>query len=148
MNWRCCAGLPVSSGQPSKVRAQVGDRFTPAGKRAVVEFRVTVGLGQDSADVAVLEDRAAVLQDSVDALSGDVDVVDLVKAAVRLVLAVEAEDALAAAHRALGSLDSALATAALSAPASILTVEAEAIPSPSQDHPLRPHAAHSRGSDG
>jgi len=129
------------------VRAQVGDRFTPAGKRAVVEFRVTVGLGQDSADVAVLEDRAAVLQDSVDALSGDVDVVvvvDLVKAAVQLVLAVEAEDALAAAHRALGSLDSALATAALSAPASILTVEAEAIPSPSQDHPLRPHPARAR----
>ncbi len=83
----------------------------------------------------------------VDALSGDVDVVvvvDLVKAAVQLVLAVEAEDALAAAHRALGSLDSALATAALSAPASILTVEAEAIPSPSQDHPLRPHPARGR----
>jgi hypothetical protein len=115
-----------------------------------VEFRVTVGLGQDSADVAVLEDRAAALQDSVNSLPeglGGVVVVDLVKATVQLVLAVEAEDALAAAHQALGTTGGALQAAALPAPASILTVEAEAIPSPSQDQPLRPHAAHSRGSD-
>lgn len=115
-----------------------------------MEFRVTVGLGQDSADVAVLEDQAAALQDSVDCLpegGGGVVVVDLVKAAVQLVLAVEAEDALDAAHQALGTVGRALMAAALPAPASILTVEAEAVPSPSQDHPLRPHAAHSRESD-
>ncbi len=55
----------------------------------LVEFRVTVGLGQDS----------------VDALSEGVGVVvvGLVKAAVQLALAVEAEDALDAAHQALGT---------------------------------------------
>jgi len=73
-------------------------------------------------------------------------VVHLVKAAVQLVLAVEAVDALAAAQRA-SCAGRALQAAALTAPGSIVTVEAEAAPSPSQDHRLRPHRAHGRERD-
>ena len=48
-----------------------------------MEFRVTVGLGQDSVDVATLESRAGAWQERVRALSageGGVVVIDLVKA--------------------------------------------------------------------
>ncbi len=109
-----------------------------------MQFRVTVGLGQDSVDAAVLENRAAVLQQRVGGQgegAGSVVVVDLVKAAVQLVVVVQAEDALAAAQRALQDAGRGLEEAELSAPGSIVTVEAEAIPAPAQDHPLRPHPA-------
>jgi len=96
-----------------------------------VEFRVTVGLGQDSVEVATLEGRAAALQQHVAALpdgGGAVVVVDLVKAAAQLVVNVDAGDALAAAAQALQLADEGLQAAGLDAPGSVVTVEAEAVP--------------------
>ena len=110
-----------------------------------MEFRVTVGLGQDSVEVATLEGRAAALQQHVAALpagGGGVVVVDLVKAAAQLVVNVDAGDALAAAARALQLADEGLQAAGLDAPGSVVTVEAEAVPAPAQDQVLRPHPAH------
>jgi len=109
-----------------------------------VEFRVTVGLGQDSVDGAELEGRATALQDCLAAVDqgAGVVVVDLIKAALQLVLAVNAADALGAAQQALDAAGRALRDAGLSAPGSIVTVEAEAVPAPTQDHLLRPHPAH------
>ncbi len=109
-----------------------------------MEFRVTVGLGQDSVEVATLERRAVALQNAVAALpdgAGAEVVVDLVKAAAQLVVAVRADDALGAAERALQLTGQGLRTADLRAPGSIVTVEAEAVPPPAHDQILRPHPA-------
>jgi hypothetical protein len=108
-----------------------------------VVFRVTVGLGQDSVDAAVLEGRATALQGGLDAVDeGAVVVVDLVKAALQLVLSMHADDAVDAAQQALRAASGALRDAGLDAPASMVTVDAEAVPAPTQDHLLRPHPAH------
>lgn len=107
-----------------------------------MEFRVTVGLGQDDVDVAVLEGRADALQGAVAELPGGAGaevVVDLVKAAVQLVVAAQADDALAAAAQALHLTGQGLREAGLGAPGSIVTVEAEAVPPPAHDQILRPH---------
>ncbi len=107
-----------------------------------MEFRVTVGLGQDSVDAEALEARAAALQEVVtehDDRRAKVVVVDLVKATVQLVLPVHAQDALAAAVQAVKAARRWVEAAGLTAPASIVTLEAEAVPAPAQDHQLRPH---------
>lgn len=108
-----------------------------------MEFRVTVGLGQDSVEVDTLERRGAALQECVRAQPGAADavvVVDLVKATTGLVVAVDAEDALAAAAQVLALTRQGLAGAGVGAPRSIVTVEAEAVPGPAHDQVLRPHA--------
>lgn len=108
-----------------------------------MEFRVTVGLGQDSVDAAVLEARAAALQEVVAEHAdrgGAVVVVDLVKATVQLVLLVQGDDALTAAHQALQAASRGVRAAGLSAPATMVILEAEAVPVPTQDHLLRPHS--------
>lgn len=113
-----------------------------------MEFRVTVGLGQDTVEAAVLEDRAAVLQERIIGLpegAGAVVVVDLVKATEQLVLVVHAEDALTAAQQALQTAGRGLQQAGLGAPGSIVTVEAEAVPAPVPDHLLRPHPVQDGG---
>ena len=102
---------------------------------------MTVGLGQDSVDPQVLDERASALQRSV---SGDGDpaavvVVDVIKAAIQLVLAVPADDALSAARAALQTAEQGLQLAALDRPHSIAVVEAEAVTAPVADVPLRPH---------
>lgn len=107
-----------------------------------VEFRVTVGLGQDSTDPVVLGDRAAQLQRSAAGLGGGTDpivVVDLVKAALQVVLAVDAADALTASQRALAAAGRSLHEAQLEAPTTVVTLEAEAVPAAAQDLPLPPH---------
>lgn len=107
-----------------------------------VEFRVTVGLGQDSMDPGVLGDRAARLQQSAAGPGSGTDsvvVVDLVKAAVQVVFAVDAEDALTASQRALAAASRSLHEAHLLAPTTVVTVEAEAVPAAAQDLPLPPH---------
>lgn len=109
------------------------------------EFRVTVGLGQDSVEVATLERRAAALQEGVAELAGGdgaVVVVDLVKAAAQLVVSVDAGDALAAATEAVKLAGEGLQAAGLDAPGNVVTVEAEAVPAPAQAQVLRPHPAH------
>ncbi len=113
-----------------------------------MEFRVTVGLGQDTVEAAVLEDGAAVLQERIIGLpegAGAVVVVDLVKATEQLVLVVHAEDALTAAQQALQTAGRGLQQAGLGAPGSIVTVEAEAVPAPVPDHLLRPHPVQDGG---
>lgn len=107
---------------------------------------MTVGLGQDSMDAGVLKDRAAGLQRSAAGFgdgSDPVVVVDLVKAAVQLVIAVEADDALTASQRALAAAGRGLHEADLPAPTTVVTVEAEAVPEPAQDLPLPPHPVRS-----
>lgn len=107
-----------------------------------MEFRITIGLGQDSVDATALEARAAALQEVVSENGdrrGKVVVVDLVKATVQLVLPVQAQDALAAADLAVKAARRWVEAAGLTAPGSIVTLEAEAIPAPAQDHQLRPH---------
>lgn len=111
-----------------------------------MEFRVTVGLGQDSVETTVLEGRGTALQESLAGLpegAGAVVVVDLVKATAQLVLLVQAEDALAAAQQALQAAGRGLQQAGLGAPGSIVTLEAEAVPAPVPDHLLRPHPVQS-----
>ncbi len=110
----------------------------------VVEFRVTVGLGQDTVDTAVLDARAAALQrqltDVPGAGSGPVAVVvDPVKAAVQVVVGVDAGDALTAAQRALAVTSRALHDTGLAPPATIVTAEAEAVPDPAVEQPRQPH---------
>ena len=107
-----------------------------------MEFRVTVGLGQDSVDVATLESRAGALQERLRALSAGEDgvvVIDLVKAAAQLVISVHADDALAAAEQAMALTKESLQGAGMQAPGSVVTVEAEAVPEPAHDQVLRPH---------
>ncbi len=111
------------------------------------QYRVTVGVGQDSAEPSVLERRASTVQTAVDrstgrgaAPAGATVVVDPVKATVQLVVATAADDALGAAQQVLQILGRVLADAGVEAPASILTVEAEAVPVPLDDgRALRPH---------
>ncbi len=111
------------------------------------QYRVTVGVGQDSAEPSVLERRASTVQAAVDrstgrgaAPAGATVVVDPVKATVQLVVATAADDALGAAQQVLQILGRVLADAGVDAPASILTVEAEAVPVPLDDgRALRPH---------
>ncbi len=111
------------------------------------QYRVTVGVGQDSAEPSVLERRASTVQAAVDrstgrgaAPAGATVVVDPVKATVQLVVATAADDALGAAQQVLQILGRVLADAGVEAPASILTVEAEAVPVPLDDgRALRPH---------
>lgn len=118
------------------------------GKLWVVrQYRVTVGVGQDSADPSVLERRASTVQTAVDrvvdrgsAPAGATVVVDPVKATVQLVVVTAADDALGAAQQLLQIVGRVLADAGVEAPASILTVEAEAVPVPlDDDRALRPH---------
>lgn len=113
-------------------------------------FRVTVGLGQDSVHAQALERRAQLLQEAVHDLPGGaeaVTVVDLVKATAQLVVAVDAEDALAAAERAIAMVRQGVRDTGMTGPQSIVTLEAEAIPEPSLDQPLPPHAAASTRTD-
>ncbi len=106
-------------------------------------FRVTVSLGQGTADAPMLEISAGALQENARALpggEGGVAVVDPVKAAVQLVVVVDDGDALAAGRRALELVGDALRDAEMPAPASILTLEAESVPAPAADADVRPHA--------
>ena len=108
-------------------------------------FRVTVSLGQGTADAPMLEVSAGALQETARALPGGdraVAVVDPVKAAVQLVVVVDDPDALSAGRRALDLVASALRDAEMPAPASILTLEAESVPSPAADADVRPHLVH------
>jgi hypothetical protein len=111
-------------------------------------FRVTVSLGQGTADAPMLEISAGALQENARARPdgvGAVAVVDPVKAAVQLVVVVEDDDALAAGRRVLALVEDALGDAEMPAPASILTLEAESVPTPVGDADVHPHAVHERG---
>ena len=109
-----------------------------------MEFRVTVGLGQDTLETAVLDARAAALQRQLTDVHGGgggpvAVVVDPVKAAVQVVVGVDAEDALTAAQRALAVTSRALHDTGLAAPVTIVTAEAEAVPDPAVEQPRQPH---------
>jgi len=110
---------------------------------AAVQYRVTIGLGQDSVEPHLLEQRASTLRVAVGSDAAGTDagvVVDPVKATVQLVLVSAADDALVAAQQALQLAGRVLQQAELGAPASILTVEAEAVPVPAPDNAaVRPH---------
>ena len=68
----------------------------------MVEFRVTVALGQDSVDPDVLHTRAATVHDHLAGnINGATVAVDPVKATVQLIVTVDTADALTAAQRAL-----------------------------------------------
>ena len=106
-----------------------------------MQYRVTIGLGQDSVEAAVLETRAAALRESVAGLDdggGATVVVDPVKAVTQLVVPLDAVDGLAAVERAVHLAGQGLADAGLAAPASIVTIEAEAVPAASAETSL-PH---------
>ncbi len=110
-------------------------------------FRVTVSLGQGTADAPMLEISAGALQENARALPdgvGAIAVVDPVKAAVQLVVVVEDDDALAAGRRVLELVGSALRDADMPAPASVLTLEAESVPTPAGDADVHPHTVHER----
>lgn len=104
-----------------------------------MEFRVTVGLGQDSVDPEVLDERAAAVQRCVP--PGAVVVVDVVKAAIQLVLPVHVDDALEAAQQALQISDRGLRDGGLNRPDTIIVLEAEAVVASVADENLRPHPA-------
>jgi hypothetical protein len=111
-------------------------------------FRVTVSLGQGTADGSMLEISAGALQENARALPGGegaVAAVDPVKAAVQLVVVVNDGDALAAGRRALELVEDALRDAEMPAPASILTLEAESVPPPAGDREVRLHIVHENG---
>lgn len=101
-----------------------------------MEFRVTVSLGQNSADATVLTERTATLQRSV--TMGTV-LVDVVKAAIQLVLPVDADDALDAVNQATRITAHAIQAAALDQPTTIAVVEAEAVTTAVAEEDLRPH---------
>ena len=101
-----------------------------------MEFRVTISLGQNSADPATLNERTAALQKS--AAAGTV-LVDVVKAAIQLVLPVDADDALDAVNQATRIAAQAIRGAALEQPTSIVVVEAEAVTTAVAEQDLRPH---------
>ena len=108
-------------------------------------FRVTVSLGQETADAPMLEVSAGALQENARALPGGADavaLVDPVKAAIQLVVVVDEADALIAGRRALELVGDALHDAEMRAPASILTLEAESVPAPAADSDVRPHVVH------
>lgn len=98
-----------------------------------MEFRVKVSVGQDSVDPAVLDKRAGALQRQLPA--GAVVVVDQVKAAIQVVAAVDVDDALQAVHITTEGLNE----AGLQRPATILTVEAEAVAGQLAAEQVRPH---------
>lgn len=77
------------------LRQAPGPLDVGVGEEAGVQFQVTVGLGQHSVNGTVPDDRATALQDGVDAMGQGVGVVvvDLVEAALQLVLAVRGGDA-------------------------------------------------------
>ena len=102
-----------------------------------MEFRITVGLGQDTVDPTTLEDRAAALQRCVP--SGAAVLVDVVKAAIQLVLPLHADDALEVARQAVHITEQGINDAGLNRPTSIVVVEAEAVASPVSEEDLRPH---------
>lgn len=101
-----------------------------------MEFRVTVSLGQDSADPTTLNDRTAALQGSVTV--GTV-LIDVVKAAIQLVLPVHADDALQAVNQGTRIAAQAIQAAALHQPTSIVVVEAEAVTTAVAEEDLLPH---------
>lgn len=102
-----------------------------------MEFRVTVNVGQDSVDPAVLDQRAGALQRQLPA--GAVVVVDPVKAAIQVVAAVHVDDALQAVQQAVHITTEGLNEAGLQRPATILTVEAEAVAGQLAAEQVRPH---------
>jgi hypothetical protein len=107
-----------------------------------MDYRVTVGLGQESLEEAHLVTHAAALLEQVrlqaDGLDATVDV-DAVKATVRLVAVLPAADALSAGRRAVEIVQQSLQDANMPAPASIVTLEAESVPEPVRDGDVRPH---------
>ena len=108
-------------------------------------FRVTVSLGQGTADAPMLEVAAGALQENAQALPGGAEaiaVVDPVKAAVQLVVVVDEGNALTAGRRALELVEDALHDADVPAPVSVLTLEAESVPLPAAEGDVRPHAVH------
>ena len=108
-------------------------------------FRVTVSLGQGTADAPMLEVSAGALQENARALPGGAEavaVVDPVKAAVQLVVVIDEGDALTAGRRALELVGDALRDGEMPAPASVLTLEAESVPGPAGDADVRPHEVH------
>ena len=111
-------------------------------------FRVTVSLGQGTAEAQMLEISAGALQENARALPGGegaVAVVDPVKAAVQLVVVVNDSDALAAGRRALELVGEALRDAEMPPPESILTLEAESVPAPAREGDVRLHVVHGNG---
>ncbi len=101
-----------------------------------MEYRVTVSLGQDSADPTTLNDRTAALQASV---SVGTVLIDIVKAAIQLVLPVHADDALQAVNQATRIAGQAIQAAALDRPTSVVVIEAEAVTTAVAEEELRPH---------
>ena len=101
-----------------------------------MDFRVTVGIGQDTVDPAVLDARAAALAKSV---SGGSVLVDVVKAAVQVVLPVAGSDALGAIRQALDVVEQGVGAAGLDRPTSIAVIEAEAVTAAVAEADLRPH---------
>jgi hypothetical protein len=101
-----------------------------------MEFRVTVSLGQDSADPAVLDERAAALQRCIPVGTA---LVDVVKAAVQLVLPLTADDGLEAVSQGIGIVEQAIRDAALQRPTSIVVIEAEAVTTAVPVENLSPH---------
>jgi hypothetical protein len=96
-------------------------------------FRVTTSLSRQSADGLDLDRQAsgllAALEPSAPQGHKRADVrVDPVKAAVQVTVLVEAEDALMAARTALDVVGQALLLAQLERPTSVITIEAEAVP--------------------
>ncbi len=71
--------------------------------------------------------------------------VDPVKATVQVVVGVDAEDALTAAQRARGVTGRTLHDAGQAAPATIVTVKAEAVPDPAAGQPRHPHSVPTPG---
>ena len=108
----------------------------------MADYRVTVTLGQDSAEQTFLESHAGALKECVLALPGGQDaavVVDPVKAAVLVVVVVPAEDAVTAIARGLDLVAHGLRDADLDAPTSIVTAESESVPAPAHTQDVRPH---------
>ncbi|MEP6853426.1 MAG: hypothetical protein ABJA87_12335 [bacterium] len=104
-----------------------------------MEFRVTVSLGQSSVDSTALDQRAAGLQRCLP--GGTKVVVDVVKAAIQLVLSVNVADALEAADEGLRITHSGLRDAGIDRPTTIVHVEAEAVAAPITGDNLLPHPA-------
>jgi hypothetical protein len=111
-----------------------------------MDYRVTVGLGQDSVEEVHLVTRAAALVEQVRLREGGRDAtvdVDPVKAALQVVVVLAAPDALTASRTALDLLQQSLQDAQMPAPGSILTVEAESVPDPVSSDDVRRHSVSS-----
>ncbi len=108
-----------------------------------MDYRVTVGLGQDSVDeVHLVANAAAVLEQlRLGEAGGDATAnVDAVKATVEVVVVIAAADALDATRRALDAVQQCLRDANIPAPTSIVSVESESVPQPVRNEDVRPHA--------